>query len=105
MDSSVLHHAVGGHAQQTGLLGHLVDGPFPVVHVEQAEDGKPPDKRSDGKGVCFPGFFARRHQPPMESCSLRGARALQIGTAYRYDSYDTSNIIQQYRDIVLNLAR
>jgi hypothetical protein len=25
-----------------------------------------------------------------------------MSAAYRYDSYDTSNIIQQYRDIVLN---
>jgi hypothetical protein len=40
----------------------------------------------------------------MESRPLRGARALQIGAAYRYDIYDTSNIIEQYRDIVLHLT-
>jgi hypothetical protein len=30
-----------------------------------------------------------------------GTRALQMDSALRYDSYDTSNIIQQYRDINL----
>jgi hypothetical protein len=28
-----------------------------------------------------------------------------MGTMDRYDIYDTSNIIEQYRDIVLNQAR
>jgi hypothetical protein len=40
--------------------------------------------------------------PPRSADPLGAARALQIGTASRYDSYDSSNIIEQYRDIVLN---
>ena len=95
------YHAVRGHAQQACLLGHLVDGPFPMVHVEEAEDREPTRERPDGKGVSFPGFLARGHQPPMDSWLACGARALQMRLTLRYDSYDTSNIIQQYRDIVL----
>ena len=40
--------------------------------------------------------------PPRTPVLSAAPVALQLGVALRYDSYDTINIIQQYRDIVLS---
>ena len=49
------HHAVGGHAQEPRLLGHLVDGPLTVVHVEEVEDGETAGQRTHQEGIAFDG--------------------------------------------------
>ena len=99
------HHAVDGHAEEAGLLGHLVDGPLPVVDVEQAEDGESPGQSPDLRRGRFPAIpvVAAMHPPSMD-CRPAMTRVRCLANRPRALLYDTSNITQQYRDIVLQAA-